>query len=316
MKLVFMGSPEEVLGPLEALQNASHFQLVAVVSQPPKEQGRGKSLQDTAVARFARAQNIKLLLPIKASDPLFLNELRDLAPDVIITAAYGQMLSEEFLRIPKRATINIHPSLLPKYRGATPVPASLLAGDQVTGVSILFTIKKMDAGAIITQKEFSILAHETSPELTARMFKESTTLLLESLNLLRDPMFAGTAQDEGQVVSCRKINKVDGTVDWNLDAKTLVHQFRAYAGWPGSVASIQGQRIVITGMKLSSHPMNLAPGVFIYDKGSKHLRVGTKSECLEISKVKPAGKNEMDAAAFYNGCQAKGVSQFDYPTQL
>jgi len=316
MKVVFMGSPEEVLGPLEALQKASHVELVAVVSQPPKEQGRGKNLQDTAVARFARVQNIRLLLPNKASDPLFLDELRDLAPDVIITAAYGQMLSDDFLSIPKRATINIHPSLLPKYRGATPVPAALLAGDQVTGVSILFTIKKMDAGAIITQKEFPILPHETSPELTARMFKESTTLLLESLDLLRDPKFAGTPQDEGQVVSCRKINKVDGTVDWNLDAKTLAHQFRAYAGWPGSVASIHGQRIVITDMKVSSHPMNLAPGVFMYDKGSKQLRVGTKLGCLEISKVKPAGKNEMDAAAFFNGCQAKGVSQFDHPTQL
>ena len=316
MKLVFMGSPEEVLGPLEALQNAAPFQLVAVVSQPPKEQGRGKSLQDTAVARFAQAKNIKLFLPIKASDPLFLDELRNLAPDVIITAAYGQMLSDEFLRIAKRATINIHPSLLPKYRGATPVPASLLAGDKVTGVSVLFTIKKMDAGAIITQKECPILPDEASPELTSRLFKESTPLLFESLELLRDPEFRGTPQDESQVISCRKISKLDGVLDWGLDARTLACQFRAYAGWPGSVASAQGQRIMITEMKVSTTSMNLDPGVFVFDKVSKHLLVGTKLGCMEISKVKPAGKNEMDASAFFNGCQAKGVSQFDHPTSL
>lgn len=316
MKIVYMGSPEEVLGPLRALAIAETFELIAVVSQPPKEQGRGKTLQDTPVARFAKDHQIPLFIPAKASDPDFLRELKDLAPDVIITAAYGQMLSEEFLNIPHRATINIHPSLLPKYRGATPVPAALLAGDSLTGVSVLFTVKRMDAGAIIVQKEFSILPHETSPQLTLRLFQESTPLLFEALERLRDPGFTGTDQEESKVILCKKISKLDGVIHWQLDAQTLVQQFRAYFGWPGLSASMDSQRVLITGMSLSSQSYALSPGEFRFEKTSGHMVVGTGAGCVEISKVKPAGKNEMNGAAFYNGCQSKGVKKFDHPTSL
>jgi methionyl-tRNA formyltransferase len=316
MKIVYMGSPEEVLGPLRALAESAKFKLIAVVSQPPKEQGRGKTLQDTPVAKYAKDHQIKLFVPVKASEPEFLSELKALAPDVIITAAYGQMLSEEFLTIANRATINIHPSLLPKYRGATPVPAALLAGDQVTGVSILFTVKRMDAGAVIVQKEFPVLPHETSPQLTLRLFEESTPLLFESLECLKDPSFVGVTQDESKVVGCKKISKLDGILNWHLDAKTLVQQFRAYFGWPGLSASIEAQRILITGMTLSTGTYDLGPGEFRFDKATGHLIVGTMGGSVEVSNVKPAGKNEMSAAAFFNGCQSKGVKKFDHPTVL
>jgi folate-dependent phosphoribosylglycinamide formyltransferase PurN len=159
MRLVYMGSPSEVIAPLESLIKhcqKSGDEVVAVVSQPAKPAGRKQTLTDPPVATFAKEQGLRCLQPIKASDPAFLEELKSLEVDVIITAAYGQILSNAFLAIPRRATINIHPSLLPAYRGAIPVPAALLDGLETTGVTVLFTVKALDAGNIILQKSFAI----------------------------------------------------------------------------------------------------------------------------------------------------------------
>ena len=149
MRIIFMGSPEEVIAPLKSLISlceGSEHELVAVVSQPAKPAGRKKKLTDPPLASFAKEAGLKVYQPVKARDPEFLNQLRDDQVDLIITATYGQILSEEFLSIPKRGTINIHPSLLPEYRGATPVQTALFDGLETTGVSILFTVRALDAG--------------------------------------------------------------------------------------------------------------------------------------------------------------------------
>ena len=189
MRIVFLGSPKEVLSvPKFLLEQAGDIdcELVGVVSQPAKAQGRKQQTKDTAVAAFAKEQGIKLFLPESAKAGSFLEEFKALSPDIALTAAYGQILSDECLAIPKRATINIHPSLLPRYRGATPVPAALLDGLTETGVTILFTIKKLDAGNIIAQRTLGIGAEETSQELTERAFAEGAALLVETLAKLRD----------------------------------------------------------------------------------------------------------------------------------
>jgi methionyl-tRNA formyltransferase len=313
MRIVFMGSPEEVISPLKTLISKS-FEVVAVISQPAKEQGRGRESIDPPLAAWAKAQNLNVLQPEKASDPVFLAKLRLLRPDVIITAAYGQILSDDFLAIPSRATINIHPSMLPKYRGATPVPAALLSGDTETGVTVLFTVKKMDAGAIIVQNAVPILPGETAPSLTKRLFEFSESLLLEALALLKNPNFVGLPQDETQVIHCKKIQKTDGVLDWSANAVEIENRFRAYFSWPGTAVSIEGQRILIMSLKVSRSTLKQSPGEFVYEKGVNALLVGTGNGTIEVSQLKPAGKNNLDAPSFYNGCKAKGVFHFDVPT--
>ena len=305
MRLIFLGSPEAVLAPLQMLQTQAKawgHELVGVVSQPARPTGRGQNLVDPAVAQFAKANGIPVLQPEKASDPAFLQAFKELSPDVAITAAYGQILSDAFLAIPKRATINVHPSLLPKYRGAIPVPAALMEGETTSGVTILFTVKKLDAGNLIVQERTPIQPKETAGELTTRYFALGATLLESALRKLEDPNFVGDPQDEKKVTHCRKIEKQHGMVDWQLPAEDSFNRFRAFCPWPGSYTFLQGKRLALTEMELDPQGFSaLAPGHAVYDKKHQCLTVGTREGALRILKLKPAGGKEQQAGAFWNG---------------
>lgn len=313
MRLLFMGSPAEVISPLQSLLEPGRPDtLIGVVSQPARPAGRKQVLTDPPVAEFAKANNIPCFQPEKASSPEFLETLRTLAPDVIITAAYGQILSTAFLQIPKRATVNIHPSLLPAYRGATPIPAALLDGCSETGVSVLFTVKALDAGAIIVQRTFAIDRYETNAGLTPRLFAASAPLLAVALDRLRDPAFEGVPQDESKVTFCRKIAKTDGEINWTKPALQLSHEHRAYQPWPGTYASLAGQRLVIEDLRIADDQAGaLKPGEFILDKKHKALRAGTVDGQLLILRLKPAGSKSLDVLSFWNGAKIKDKGSFD-----
>ncbi|MES2745341.1 MAG: methionyl-tRNA formyltransferase [Bdellovibrionota bacterium] len=314
MRLVYMGSPAEVIAPLQQLLSEAKghgHEVVAVVSQPAKPAGRKMVLTDPPLAAFAKEQGITCLQPLKASDPVFLDELRALKPDVIITAAYGQILTNAFLSIPSRATINIHPSMLPKYRGATPVPAALLDGLTETGVSILFTVKALDAGNIILQKSFAIDPRETAHDLTARMFHVSGPLLLEALDQLKNLSFSGNPQNEADVTFCKKIAKTDGAIDWTKSAAVLSNEFRAFQPWPGVYTERQSVRIVLEDISLAESEKSLAPGEFYFDKKQKALLVGTADGHIAVGRLKSAGSKSMDAAGFWNGLKAQGHQNFE-----
>lgn len=321
MRLVFMGSPLEVIAPLESLIKhcqQSGDQLVAVVSQPAKPAGRKQALTDPPLASFAKERGLLCLQPTKASDPQFLEELKALDVDVIITAAYGQILSNAFLAIPKRATINIHPSLLPAYRGAIPVPAALLDGLDTTGVTVLFTVKALDAGNIILQESFAIAPSETAAALTPRLFAASAPLLFAALDKLRDPDFSGLVQDESKVTLCRKIAKTDGAIDWNKASKTILSEFRAYQPWPGSYTERDKLRITVEDMlpiamdvSAEGEALALSPGAFYFDKKEKAIRVGTGDGQVTIKRLKSAGSKSVDAPAFWNGLRLQGQGQFE-----
>lgn len=305
-----MGSPADVIDPLRALVERGHevgAELVAVVSQPARPVGRGGKLMDPPVALFAKESGLKTLQPESAKALNFLDELRDLSPDLVVTAAYGQILSEDFLKIPRLGTINIHPSLLPAYRGATPVPAALLDGLKSTGVSILFTVKQLDAGNILRQKRFEIGPAETAGELTQRLFAESGHLLLEVIELLRlNPETKGTPQEQKAVTFCKKISKEMGEIDWSLDATIIYDRFRAFQPWPGSFTNL-GERS-LTVMEMTPSERNIIgekPGLMIYEKSSKSLIVQCGTGAIQLRKIKPAGGKEMDAASFWNGLKER-----------
>ena len=314
MRLIFLGSPEPVIAPLKALLAAANErgdEVVGVVSQPARPVGRGGMLSDPPVAAFAKAQGIPTLQPTKASDPDFLKEFSSLSPDVAITAAFGQILPPDFLRIPKRATINIHPSLLPKYRGATPVPASLLAGDEESGVSVLFTVQKLDAGAIIVQERLSIKPDETTGQLTDRYFEASGPLLLAAIDKLRDPNFVGALQDEAAVTHCRKIEKTDGEVDWEQPATVIYRRFRAYEPWPGSYTHLGDKRLNLQEIRPDTEQTSRQPpGTVSYDKKQRLLRVATAEGDILIAKLKPAGGKILTAESFWNGLKDRTQVKF------
>jgi len=314
MRILFLGSPEEVIPPLQTLfEENKKWQLIGVVSQAAKEKGRGKTLQDPPVALWAKAKGIPVYQPLNASDSIFLEELRQLKPDLMITAAYGQILSDEFLSIPTRGTINIHPSLLPKYRGATPIPAAILAGEQMSGVSILFTVRKMDAGAIILQEQSALGDEETALDLTQRLFSQSCSMLRTAISMLEDHSFIGTPQNESAVTHCRKINKEAGSIIWTQTAKQIFNQFRAFFPWPGSFLSLGGQRIIVESMGLGGD-LSLGAGEFQYDKTLGCFIVGTAEGNIQIRRLKPQGKSSMEASAFWNGIKSKGINSFDQTT--
>jgi methionyl-tRNA formyltransferase len=310
MRIVFLGSPAEVLSPLKTLiqfQSTWGCELVGIVSQPARPAGRNRVLTDPPIAAFAKQANIPLLQPEKARDPSFLDEFASWRPDVAITAAYGQILTNEFLQIPRRATINIHPSMLPAYRGATPVPAALLDGLTVTGVSILFTVRELDAGNIIVQRASAILPDETAGELTARLFELGGQLLGGALEKLQDMSFSGMPQAAERVSLCRKIQKDDGIVNWNLPSRTIVNRYRAFQPWPGSSTKIADKLIRLNGMRMTPGEVSFAlkPGEFRFMKNEKRLAVGTGDLPVLVERLTPAGAKEQDAAAFWNGIGQK-----------
>ena len=314
-RVVFMGSPDEVVAPLKLLaEDGTRYglELVAVVSQPPRPVGRGGKVADPPVAFFAKEAGICCLQPERSRDPDFLAELRSLKPDIIVTAAYGQILSEEFLTIPAIGTINIHPSLLPKYRGATPVPAALLDGLDKTAVTILFTVKKLDAGNIILQRDFVIFPDETAGQLTQRLFAASGPMLVEVLTaLVANPHLKGDPQDDAQATFCRKIDKDMGEINWTLAAQDVVNRFRAFEPWPGTWSVFQDRRVAVTAMKLhDADGERFKCGKPYFDKALKALVVGCGRGSIAIFRLKPAGGKDMDAASFWNGVKDKDAACF------
>jgi methionyl-tRNA formyltransferase len=313
LRIVFLGSPEEVIAPMAFLleHGTEHYQLVGVVSQPAKTVGR-RGLQDPPMAAWAKSKNIVCLQPGSASDPEFLKDFESLKPDVAVTAAYGQILSESFLAIPKRATINIHPSDLPKYRGATPIQSALLDGLSRTHITILFTVKKLDAGNIILKNEYQIGESETYGELTKRLFCESGPLLMKALDRLRDdPSFRGIPQVESEATFCRKIEKESGEIDWSLPKTVVYNRFRGFFPWPGSWTYLGERRIAITKMSLDkAEHRKLNPGQTLWDKSLKSLIVGCADGQVLIQRLTPAGGKDMDAAGFWNGLKDKDNLHF------
>lgn len=314
MRIVYMGSPASAVKPLAYLLKhlGNEHELLGVVSQPAKLVGRGrkKAPQDPPVAHYAKENQLVVLQPDKAKSPEFLTELRAWKPDLIITCAYGQILSQDFLGIPSRGTINIHPSRLPLFRGATPVPAALLAGEKTTAVTILFTVKALDAGNIIVQKDFPIGTDETAEDLTNRLFFESGPLLLEAISKLKDPKFQGLAQDEAKVVHCRKVSKEHGFIDWSTPSKQIYNKFRAFFPWPGSYTYIAGKRVLIEKMILldsieCQHSFTDYPGSCFYDKNKGIILIKSGDGYLGIKQLKASGSKSCDAQGFWNGHCAK-----------
>jgi methionyl-tRNA formyltransferase len=304
-RILFMGTPDFAVPTLRALheRGAAHgWEVVAVATQPDRPAGRGKQLTASPVKSYALAAGIPVLQPGSLrKDPAAVDALRALAPDVIVVAAYGLILPKNVLEIPTFGCINVHASLLPAYRGASPISAALLDGLAETGVSIMLMDEGMDTGPVLRQADQTILPVDTTESLTARLAEQGAELLVATLADWLAGTVAPIPQQElpGTPSECRLLRKEDGVIDWTRPAAVIERMARAYTPWPTAYTLWQGVPLRV--LEASVLPGSAAPGQVV--AAQPGLAVGTGEGLLLLRTVQPAGKRPMDARSFLNGAR-------------
>lgn len=306
MRTVFLGSPPFAT-PILARLCASEHRPVAVVTAPSRPRGRGRAVRPSAVAELATAHELPLLTPASAREEAFLAELEALAPDVLLVASYGELLTQRVLDLPRRVPLNVHPSLLPRHRGATPVPAALLAGDRVTGVAIQRMVRELDAGDLLLVREVEVAPGERAGELLARLAELSGELAIEALDLVAAGADRYTPQSSEGITYCRRLTKADGVLDFAEPALALERRVRAMHPWPLARTTLPGRR----SRQLAVHravaqvtavpPGISAPGTVL--EAQDRLLVACGEGALELQEVQLEGKAPLAARDFLRGAR-------------
>ncbi len=302
MRFCFLGSPPFATPILERLLG-SRFMPSLVITPPDRAKGRGRTVQRSAIAALAEGAGVPVLQPHTVRDPEVIERLAREEADVFVVASYGEFLRQEFLDLPRDVCLNVHPSLLPRHRGATPIPAALLAGDEETGVSIQRVVLKLDAGDILVQKTLRILPGETTGELGVRLAELSGEAVLESLEKIESGQAVYTPQDPDQVTMCTKLTKEDGRIDWSRSAREIDRHVRAMNPWPGARTSLpDGRALALWRVQvLPAAELDSEPGTLLQTQG--RLVVATGQGPLELIEIQAAGKARMQAEAFLLGAR-------------
>ncbi|ANJ69099.1 MULTISPECIES: methionyl-tRNA formyltransferase [Latilactobacillus] len=298
--IVFMGTPQFSVPILEALV-AHDYQVLAVVTQPDRKVGRKQVLQQTPVKEAAVRLNLTVFQPEKLSGSQELADVMALQPDLIVTAAYGQFLPTKLLEAAKIAAINVHGSLLPKYRGGAPIQYAVLNGDSEIGITIMHMAKKMDAGDMIEQASIPIEASDDTGTLFDKLSYVGRDLLLKTLPSIIDQTAPRTPQDEAQVTFAYNITKEQEQLDIEQPATQLVNQIRALRPQPGAWLPINGQRTKLWQATVAETTTDQPAGVIVaINKKDFELAAGNGS-VLKITEIQPAGKAKMPVQSFLNG---------------
>jgi methionyl-tRNA formyltransferase len=302
LKVVFMGTPEFSVLVLAALCDAGH-DVVGVYSQPDRPAGRGGRVAAPPVKSYAVEQGLSTFQPRSLRrDEGARQELASLAPDLIVVAAYGLILPADTLDVPRLGSLNIHPSLLPRHRGPSPVAAAILDGEPVTGVTVMKLDETMDTGPIVTQRPTPIGADETAEELTSRLFQTGATLLIEELPRWASGELQAVPQDGSLATVTSRLSRQDGEIDWSRPAELISRQVRAYYPWPGSFTHWKGARLkVIEALEADADSdLSASQGeVVLLDQGG--LGVGTGSGVLQVRRVQLEGGAVTTSAQFVQG---------------
>jgi len=299
-RVVFLGTPVFGVPALEAL--CARHKVLAAVTQPDRRTGRGRRrVSISPVKERAESLGIPLLQPRRLGrDALAIETLRTYEADLFIIAAYGQILSQRVLDIPKHGTIGIHASLLPKYRGAAPIAAAILNGDRETGVTLMLTDAGMDSGPIIAQRGVAIADTDTAQTLSDRLATTGAGLLIETIPTWLAGDIAPLAQNQAEATTVRLISKQDGEIDWSRSATEIDRRIRAYSPWPGAFCDCQGKKLSI----LTAHPAldwsgPDQPGTVVQTE--QGVGVATAQGLLILDEVQLAGKRPMDVRQFARG---------------
>ena len=304
MRLVFMGTPSFVIPVLEGLFAAENVQVVGVFTPPDRPRGRGRSPEMPLVKARALDLGLNVYQPDSLRSRQVQAELLELHPDVIVVAAYGKILPPPVLEAPPHGCLNLHPSLLPRHRGPSPVATAIEQGDMETGVTLMLLDQGMDTGPIITQRQYPLSSQETAEELTGALFKSGAELLLESLFPWVDGHLEARPQDEALATVTRKLERSDGLADWNVGAVAMERRARAYTPWPGLFTRWQGGVMKLLEVAVSPSPAGVEapPGrVVPLSMADTPVGVVTAAGVLGLKTIQLEGRLPQPAAEFLRG---------------
>ncbi len=305
-RVVFMGTPDFAVPTLKALLAAPDFEVVGAVTQPDRPAGRGNLLQPSPVKQVAAAAGIAVLQPEKLRKPEAFESLRALSPDLIVVAAFGQILRQNVLDLPRYGCINVHASLLPRWRGAAPIQAAIKAGDAQTGITIMRMDAGLDTGPMLGQRAIPISPDDTGASMHDKLAALGGSLLLELLPPYLRGELLPAPQDDSRQTYAPMLKKEDGAIDWAQPALVVERQVRAYHPWPGTYTTWEGQALkVLPGGGETEHsprvlPGAAAPGEVIQTENGQ-IAVGTGVDLFVLRRVQLAGRAAVPISAFVNG---------------
>lgn len=322
MRLVFCGTPQFAVPTLKHLLGKSDFEVIAVITQPDRPRGRGQQVSVSPVKEIALAANLPVHQPEKIRAPEVQQLLENLALDVIVIIAYGQIIPARLLSIPKYGWINLHASLLPKYRGAAPMNWVIANGETRTGLTTMRIDAGMDTGDILLQREMEISPNETVPELAARMSEAGAPTMEETLRGLAGGTIVPRPQNHAEATVAPILKREDGRIDWSRPAQEIYNRMRGFAPWPGAYATFRGQTCHLWGepVATSSLPAEVrsnpsfaasqsAPGTPFGSKNDWFVSCGNAT-LLRLQSVKLEGRKQISASEFANGVRLKPSERF------
>jgi len=295
MKIVFMGSPDFAVPTLRTL--AQHYEIAGVVTQPDRPSGRGRELKAPPIKLLAMDLGLSIIQPEKLREPAAMEQLRLWSPDLIVVAAFGQILRPDVLTLPSHGCINVHGSILPRWRGAAPIQAALLNGDSETGVTIMQMDKGVDTGAMLSQRAIKIEDEDTAGSLFEKLSTLGADLLIETLPRYLSGELQPQLQDESKATYASMLKKEDGLLDFTRTAEELVRRVRAFNPWPSAFFEWNGGMMKIH--RAHAEMGNESAGKRLVYRGQ--AAVGTGSGILVLDEVQPAGKKSMSGKSFLSG---------------
>lgn len=304
IRVVFLGTPDFAVPALQALIAAPAIAVVLVVTQPDRPAGRGRQLAASAVKQVASAHAIDILQPERLRGPEVLERLRAAAADLFVIAAFGQILRQAVLDIPRYGCLNVHPSLLPQHRGPSPIATAILDGDPVTGMTIMLTDRGMDTGPILMQQELPLDPGETTASFTPRLAALGASLLVRTIPEWIAGRIVPQPQDDALATVTRTFVKDDGAIDWSRSAAAIGRQVRAFNPWPRAYTSARGKRLLILGARVvadtADTPDTALPGTVVGTSVDGPL-VAAGDGLVVLSEVQPEGKRALPGRDFVRG---------------
>ena len=299
MVIVFFGTPQFAVPSLEALISSPH-RVALVVTQPDKRRNRGQKVTDAPVKAAARAHDLPVYQPDRLRDPEVIGTIREHQPDIGVVAAYGKLIPGDLLRLPRHGMVNVHASLLPKYRGAAPVHRSVMNGDLETGVTIMQMVEALDAGDMLAKSRRAIGPDETSEQLERELAGDGARLLLEVLDRIQAGTVQAESQDESLSTYAPRLRKEEGLIDWTLSSRQIHDRVRGLYPWPHAYSHLEGARLIVLKVRLKADTATDAPGTIV-NVSRDEIEVATGNGQIVITEVQPEGKRPMTTREFLAG---------------
>ncbi len=309
MKIVFCGTPQFAVPTLKFLLTHEEFEIAAVITQPDRPSGRGMKLTASPVKEAAVAAGVPVHQPEKVRAPEMQAALEAIAPDCVVIIAYGQIIPARLLPIAKYGWINLHASLLPKYRGAAPINWAIVNGETVSGITTMRIDAGMDTGEMLLTHEMAIGANETAPELAARMSEAGAPLMVETLRGIAAGTLSGRVQDSAAATYAPMMKREDGRIEWSRTAREIYNRMRGFAPWPGAFSMLRGKTCQILGRPGEETRGGQEPGTIHVRQSGIYVSCGGATE-MRISSVKMEGGRAMDAVEYARGARLTEGERF------